>query len=89
MPSSACLRAPTVGDVIALSQAMIQSARANDWDAVQLLQQQREGGIQSLFAKIEPDDREILAQAMQQVLDYDRVLVTLTEEYRADLSRHQ
>jgi Flagellar protein FliT len=73
-------------EVLALSAAMLESARAQDWVAVANLEAARASLLRAAFEDRSLHAPEQLARAAQQILDSDREVIGLGERARGALA---
>lgn len=73
-------------EVLALSAAMLESARAQNWAAVANLEATRASLLRTAFENRSGHSPEQLARAAQQILDSDRELIGLGERARGALA---
>lgn len=74
------------GKIVRLSERMRDMARAQDWDALARLEQERQKSLESLFSHPHmPEGLEQIAEALQEVIELDRESIALSEKVKDDL----
>jgi hypothetical protein len=78
--------ATPLDEILALSEAMLAGARAQDWVTVANLEAARGALLRALFEGDSRPAPDALAAAAQRLLESDRVLLALGEAARRELS---
>lgn len=73
-------------EILALSAAMLDAARGQDWVGVANLEVARDALLKAVFEGTERPAPETLAAVTQQVLESDRELIALGEQARGEFA---
>lgn len=73
-------------EAVALSAAMLESARAQDWITVANLEAARSALLHDALEGCARPSAEALAAALPKILDCDRALIALGEAARTEIS---
>ena len=73
-------------EALALSTAMLESARAQDWIAVANLEVARSALLRQALEAADRPPAEVLAVVLPKILECDRELLALGEAARTDVS---